>query len=286
MTYRARKVWFSLDSALSVTGRPPHPQAVTHPFGTTQPMIFGARCPGCDLMVRDRCQSCWSAVPTASELPQAAVAFDSVGRRLVLGFKYGNARSLARPFAERIVAELRRSSAADGIQCVTWAPTAPGRVRRRGYDQAELLAAEVARLLGVPCRRLLRRTGRSAPQTGRTRLDRVAGPAFVGRVPRSVAHVLVIDDVITTGATLEAARRALQRAGARQVTCRAAAATPARSAQARPVNSRARAIAGEKSSSTTMPIMPIDSAAATFEATSSKKALRPGVISKRARVSS
>ena len=179
-------------------------------------------------MVRGCCTACWSAVPASGELPRAAVAFDGVGRRLVLGFKYGNARSLARPFAERIVADLARSFEAEGIQCVTWAPTSGRRVRRRGYDQAELLAGEVARLLGLPCLRLLRRTGRSGPQTGRSRRDRAGGPAFVARVPRSIIHVLVVDDVITTGATLDAAHLALRRAGARRVTCRAAAATPAR----------------------------------------------------------
>ena len=223
---------------------------------------------------------------SASGPLQSAVAFDGVGRRLVLGFKYGNARSLARPFAERIVADLHRSFEVDGIQCVTWAPTAARRIRRRGYDQAELLAVEVARLLGLPCLRLLRRTSRSGPQTGRSRRDRVGGPAFVARLPRSITHVVVVDDVITTGATLEAARRALRQAGARKVICRAAAATPDRPAQARPVNSRVRAIAGEKSSSTTMPIMPIDSAAATFDVTSSKNALRAGATPNRARVSS
>lgn len=249
-------------------------------------MIFGVRCPGCARLVRGSCVACWSAVPASGELPKAAIAFDGVGRRLVLGFKYGNARSLARPFAERIVADLRRSFEDEGIQCVTWAPTAARRVRRRGYDQAELLAAEVARLLGLPCRRLLRRTDRSGPQTGMSRRDRVGGPAFVARVPPSITHVLVVDDVITTGATLDAAHLALRRAGACQVTCRAAAATPDRSVQARPAKSRARAIAGETSSSTTTPIMPTDSAAVTFEVTSSKNALRPGATPRRSRVSS
>jgi predicted amidophosphoribosyltransferase len=147
---------------------------------------------------------------------------------LVHGLKYRNGRSLARPFAVRIVASLPASTDRCDIDCVTWAPTSARRARRRGYDQAELIARDVAQLLGVPCRRLLRRVGRAVPQTGRSRRDRVVGPTFVARVPRGAHGVLVIDDVITTGATLDAARLALVRAGARHVICRAAAATPER----------------------------------------------------------
>jgi predicted amidophosphoribosyltransferase len=63
------------------------------------------------------------------------------------------------------------------------------------------------------------------PQTGRSRRERLTGPAFVAR-RRVRGAVLVVDDVVTTGATLRAAEAALQQAGARAVHCLAAAATP------------------------------------------------------------
>jgi predicted amidophosphoribosyltransferase len=113
------------------------------------------------------------------------------------------------------------------VDVVTWAPTAPGRRRARGYDQAEVLARAVARALGVPARGLLRRTDRAGPQTGRRRAERLArAPTFAVAARRVPARVLVVDDVVTTGATLHAACSALVAGGAESVRAVAAAATP------------------------------------------------------------
>jgi predicted amidophosphoribosyltransferase len=156
----------------------------------------------------------------ASPVP-AVLAFSGPGRRLLLALKYGNARPVVRSLAGAMALQARRHE----VDVVTWAPTSPGRRRRRGYDQAEVLARAVAWRLGVPCRGLLRRVDGGPPQTGRSRHERLAGLAFVAR-RRVRGAVLVVDDVVTTGATLRAAEAALQRAGARAVHCLAAAATP------------------------------------------------------------
>jgi predicted amidophosphoribosyltransferase len=92
-----------------------------------------------------------------------------------------------------------------------------------------VLARTVARQLGLPCRRLLERSGRPAAQTaqtGQSRADRLSGPAFRARPGLDGTRVLVIDDVVTTGATLRAARRALRDAGAGAVVMAAVASTP------------------------------------------------------------
>jgi predicted amidophosphoribosyltransferase len=149
-------------------------------------------------------------------------AFDGVGRRLVLALKYANGRSLVRPIAQAMARLVPRGS----VDVVTWAPTSAAHRRERGFDQAELLARAVARRLGVPCRGLLVRATSSPPQTGRSRAERLVGPAFTARGRRTRGRVLVVDDVVTTGATLRNAQRALYAAGAGQVRCIAAAATP------------------------------------------------------------
>ena len=153
------------------------------------------------------------------------LAYEGAGRELVARLKYRNERGA--------VAALARAMAGlvepDGVDVVTWAPTTASRRRSRGFDQARLVAKAVARLLGRPCRPLLRRVG-DVPQTGRGRADRRAGPEFRAVAGRCCAgrRVLVVDDVITTGATAAAAVRALAVAGARSVTVLAAAHTPRR----------------------------------------------------------
>lgn len=111
---------------------------------------------------------------------------------------------------------------------------------RRGYNQAERVARPLARLLGVPCAELLRRRRATRPQTGLAREERLANPrgafALRGGLARAVRgwrhrlegrRVLLVDDVVTTGATLRAAAEVLRRAGAREVVALAAARTPA-----------------------------------------------------------
>ncbi|MCE9621551.1 MAG: ComF family protein [Actinomycetia bacterium] len=150
----------------------------------------------------------------------AALPFEGVARQVVHGLKYRNRRGVARQLAQLMVRRLRVGP----VDVVTWAPTSGARARARGYDQSELLARAVAHELGVPCRRLLYRT-HGEQQTGHTRAERLHGVSFRSRSLRHSLRVLLVDDVTTTGATLVAARAALQRAGVAAVVCVAAAAT-------------------------------------------------------------
>ena len=152
---------------------------------------------------------------------------------MVHGLKYRNRRVVARQLAAVLVRRLPQLP----VDLVTWAPTGAVRVRRRGFDQAELLARAVARELGVPCRRLLYRS-HGTVQTGADRAARLEGPSFRGRAASGGLSVLLIDDVVTTGATLAAARRALLDAGVAEVWSAAAAATPSESRAVRPTNVR------------------------------------------------
>jgi competence protein ComFC len=114
------------------------------------------------------------------------------------------------------------------IDVVTWAPTSVGRRRRRGFDQAELLAREVAALLGLPVARLLVHRPDYGSQTGATRSTREARAAEGLFRPASGfqmdCRVLLVDDVITTGATLRSAASTLRVLGATEVHAVVAAA--------------------------------------------------------------
>jgi predicted amidophosphoribosyltransferase len=150
----------------------------------------------------------------------AALSYTGAGRELVARLKYRNARAALPVLADAMAVLVDRTT----IDVVTWAPTSAARRRERGFDQARLLARAVARRLHRPCRSLLARTP-GPPQTGRPRAERVGGPNFT-TTRNAPGRVLVVDDVVTTGATMIAAARALKAAGARQVQAAAGARTP------------------------------------------------------------
>ncbi len=163
-----------------------------------------------------------------------------------LGSYRGEAGSLVRSLKfhgdRRAVAGLGRGLAematVAGVvpDVVTWVPTTAGRRGRRGFDQARLLARSAGRGLRrgsgrsvsrVPVRRLLLRAP-DRGQTGRTGRQRRRGPvlrARAGAVPPG-ATILLVDDVVTTGASMDAAVVALQAAGAGLVVPVAVARTP------------------------------------------------------------
>jgi ComF family protein len=248
-----------------------------------------ASCAGCNQPGEVLCRRCrFSLASLSAQMGDGGVAaalpFSGVARQVVLGLKYRNRRSVARHLARLMVRRLPVGQ----VHLVTWAPTSAARARQRGFDQAELLARAIARELGVPCRRLLFRS-HGTSQTGHTRAERLRGPAFRARSPRDGVRVLLVDDVVTTGATLTAASDALLAAGVSEVVCIAAAATPdsgVRERQSlRPAQRRTVATAGAGSSSTTTAFMPTPSAAVTLEATSSKNAVRAASAPNLARAS-
>lgn len=179
----------------------------------------GCLCPSCvaaleSLGVR---QEEWEREHAADPLPQgvsfvhSAYVYEGVARRLVHRLKYDRVREAA-----RILAEPMAFLPAGEEEMIVPIPTDKARRRRRGFDQATLLAQHMGRTLGMEVCCALVRIRRCAPQTGLSMEERQrnlvgcmeAGSAVSGR------RVLLVDDVYTTGATVREAARALYAAGA------------------------------------------------------------------------
>ena len=137
-------------------------------------------------------------------------------RELVLGLKYGKKRQNARLLADIVVGAIYWNDFVCDV--VTWAPTTTSHQHERGMDHAELIARHVGVLFALPVKRLLRRVN-TVSQTGLDRDERLVSPEFVARPLGRHHNVLVIDDVVTTGATFRAATRALVEIGAQSIVC-------------------------------------------------------------------
>jgi competence protein ComFC len=144
-------------------------------------------------------------------------------RHALMRLKFSGARSVAEALAPAMLAWLRDSpfgerSPPDPTVLVTWVPLGRRRRRARGYDQAEAIARAVARLAGWPVGRLLVRSVETAPQARRSGADRKLALTGAFRVVAGAPpDVLLVDDVLTSGATVGECARALRRAGVREV---------------------------------------------------------------------
>ena len=176
-----------------------------------------AGCPRCGLPGADATCGACRADPPAFDAVRSAALFGGPLADAIHALKYGGRPALARPLGAWLASRVALPPGAEVVAL----PLARGRRIARGYDQAGLLADVLARESGA--RRLrgaLRRVRDTPPQVGRSRDERArnvrgafeAAPSAAGR------DVVLVDDVVTTGATADAAARALREVGARSVT--------------------------------------------------------------------
>lgn len=152
---------------------------------------------------------------TALKNVWVASQYEGASKLLVHALKFGRTKSAAKLIAAYLD-EMVPSLPKDTV--ITFVPTATSRVRQRGYDHAHLIAKEFARIRGHACTPLLDRLGQ-ARQVGASRKQRLLQAEKSYMLSKDPPKgVLVIDDILTTGATIEIVSRLLKEAGAQNVS--------------------------------------------------------------------
>lgn len=204
-------------------------------------LAFPASCAGCGREGEPLCAACRPSLDSRLELPggvpiglpadlpepllqvESCAPFAGPVRAALHQLKYSGERRLARPLGEAVARRWARVG--EGATVVVPVPVHAERERQRGYDQAALIAEVTAANLGLPCVRALERARSTVAQFELGRDERSANVAGAFRVRdrRAAATVagqwvLLVDDVITTGATLAACGVTLEAAGASTVS--------------------------------------------------------------------
>ncbi len=206
-------------------------------------LLYPWRCVFCDSVLKDTdiCLECEKKLPyTKGDSIYQKLPFiekcvsplyykDSV-RDAVRRYKFYGCRAYSRRFGAMMAECVENNLDCGGIDVISWIPLSRKRLRKRGYDQAQLLAQEISAAVGVPCTPLLKKVrDNKAQSTTRDAKQRAANVAGVYELlpgtDVSGRYILLIDDVVTTGSTLSEAARVLKRSGAKAVM----AATLARS---------------------------------------------------------
>ena len=147
---------------------------------------------------------------------KVSTIYSGLAKDLVWKLKFSGAQAAAKSMANIMSQQIESSR----NMIIVPVPTATSRVRQRGYDQAVLLAKELAKQTGLKYVSCLSRTNQ-AHQVGAGRSQRIKQLSDAFRATKleliADAQILIIDDVITTGATLESAALILKKAGAKRV---------------------------------------------------------------------
>lgn len=195
-------------------------------------LLFPRKCPFCRAILADPnaplCSNCQPRLPwQTGKAAERKVDFtdgclsplgyrDSVPEA-IRRYKFSGVRAYARPFGL-----LMAQCAADHtleVDCVTWVPLSAKRLRRRGYDQAELLARGVGERLGLPVQPLLQKIRDTQAQSdleteGARRANALGAYVVLPGAGMEGKRILLVDDVVTSGATLSECARMLRQAGA------------------------------------------------------------------------
>lgn len=182
----------------------------------------GASCDRCGLPTATRVGACGRclAAPPRYDAVVAPLVYEYPADRMIQSFKFRRDLSIGRSLGALLVEAIRaRGGQLPGLLLPV--PLHPSRLRERGFNQSLVLARQLGRQLALPVRHdLLRRHRSTAAQSGLDRRERrrnVRGAFELRRPDRLPDHVALVDDVLTTGATVAEITRLLKQAGVRQV---------------------------------------------------------------------
>jgi len=204
-------------------------------------LLFPPKCILCGRLLKareqDLCRECRTdspEYPGGKEKLQFLDSFTAVWyyegnvRKSILRYKFYNHRSFAAGYG-RLLAMRVEQAHPQGFDCLTWIPVSPLRKLTRGYDQVELLARAVGRELGMQPVPLLKKVRHNRPQSGikdaaKRRANVLGAYRELDREAISGKRILLLDDILTTGATAGEAARVLLTCGAKEIHCAAVAA--------------------------------------------------------------
>ena len=205
-------------------------------------LFYPSRCAFCGKCVKSgegMCIQCEKLLPYTGEnnrkqhfanveLCVSPLYYEGAVRKALLRYKFAGAASYSRIFAKISAKCIDETQISCDI--ITWVSLSRKRRRRRGYDQAQLLAESAAKELGLPCEGLLKKTRDNPAQSSLK--DAAARKANVIGIYDAIhpeiidgASILLVDDILTTGATLRECVRVLRDAGAARVLCATLAAS-------------------------------------------------------------
>lgn len=204
-------------------------------------LLFPSKCVFCRCMLdantKDICPKCKKELPytknggilkgnffTACVSP---LYYEEKVRDALLRYKFQRMTAYANYFGF-LIADCAEEYIDSHVDIISWVPLSKRRLRKRGYDQAELLAMEVSKRLEIPCVPVLKKIRHTAPQsrTGNIakRRSNISGAyTVINHQMLEGKRILLIDDIVTTGSTFSECARMLGMAGADKVYCAAAA---------------------------------------------------------------
>ena len=204
-------------------------------------LLYPPRCPFCRRLLKSnkerlcpRCRERFETLPVGGyrrelegiRLTAAPFAYEGAVRESLHRYKFGGVTAYARTYAEFIGKCIDENEISCDI--ITWVPLSRRRLRKRGYDQARLIAEELSEYLHLPAEKLLEKRVDTKPQSGTGSAEkRRANAAGVYACPQPDKirgkRILLVDDIVTTGATLCECAKMLRAAGAAEIYGAAAA---------------------------------------------------------------